>query len=105
MAPKKRALSQPAAHNQSTNSRYSSTQPNIQECLRGITNITNDELNEQANECVRLLIYRVGQQLPIRKNDLQKHIKGLVGRNFDRVLQIASNTLEKVMKQNVLDSL
>ncbi|XP_044759862.1 non-structural maintenance of chromosomes element 3 homolog [Coccinella septempunctata] len=96
MGPKKRSFSQPATPSRQKKNRYSNTQPNIDESFRGIANITNDELNELANECVRFIIYRGGQQLPFRKAELQKHIKGATGRIFDKVLDIASNILDKV---------
>ncbi|XP_045478037.1 non-structural maintenance of chromosomes element 3 homolog [Harmonia axyridis] len=94
MGPKKRSLTQPSPNRQKIG-RISSTQPSIHESFASSTNNTN-ELNDEANEVIRLIIYQMGKKLPIRKNDLQKHIQRTVGKSFDRVLEIVSNTLEKV---------
>ncbi|KAL3273962.1 hypothetical protein HHI36_015384 [Cryptolaemus montrouzieri] len=42
------------------------------------------------------MIFKAGQQLPFRKNELQKHIKGALGKTFDKVIEKVSTILEKV---------
>ncbi|KAK9888020.1 hypothetical protein WA026_000304 [Henosepilachna vigintioctopunctata] len=95
MGPKRKYLTQPTTSPQ-PKSKYRSTQPNIDNIFQQIEASSSVDVNELANDCVRYIIYKCGQQLPFRRSDLQKNIKGLLGKNFDNVIERTSLILKNV---------
>ncbi|KAF2881550.1 hypothetical protein ILUMI_24626 [Ignelater luminosus] len=57
---------------------------------------TVENVEELVNNCVRYVLYRAGNNLPIRKPDLQKNVLQHVGRSFDQILDKVTQILKNV---------
>lgn len=96
--PRKTQLSQKSLKSPSKSKNVknqSSTQITLEQSFSR-TQKSLENIDELVNNCVRYVLYRAGNNLPIRKPDLQKNVLQHVGRNFDQILDKVTQILKNV---------